>query len=103
MTERALDAHGSSSAVRVQKSRYSNNGVRFQKGDRGRRIVHIDLPRLYRRDKIGGERIGVYFQAETERGLWAQTGADAAELRADDRLVQPQLIAPKGFIAERVV
>src|SRR2546426_342371 len=100
MTERALDAHGPQVAAFVEDAGHSHYGVELQERHRRGRVVEIDLAGLQLLDQGGWQGVDVHLQADGERGLRADAGADAAVPLAGDRLVQMERVSPERLAAE---
>ena len=63
----------------------------------------LTLPALICFFKAVRQRVGVDLEADGQRGLRRDAGADAAVLLAGDGLVQLKRVAPEGLAAEGVV
>ena len=87
----------------VEEALDADDRVQLQERERRRRTVEVDLAALELRLEVPRERIDVDLQAGDGEGrLRADTGADASESGALDRLVQLELAAPVVLVAEGV-
>src|SRR5215204_935405 len=86
----------------VEDASHADDGAELQQAKRDRRIVEVDLAGADGIRDSGWNRIAVDLEADGERGLRTHTGADAAEVRALEGVVQPELVAPKGLAAKGV-
>ena len=103
MAEGAGDADRAERATVVEEALDADDRVQLQERERGRRTVEVDLALLELRLEVPREGIDVDLQAgDGERRLRADTGADASEGGALDRLVQLELAAPVVLVAEGV-
>ena len=93
MAQRARDAEPRDGVGGVDAGLHADDGVQREQGDRGRRVVQVDLPRLELRHQCGGERVHVHLEPDAECGL----GADAL-----DHLVHLERIGPERLVAEGV-
>jgi hypothetical protein len=103
MAESAGDADRAERATRVEDALDADNRVQLQESERGRSTVEIDLSMPELRLELSREGIDVDLQAgDCEGRLRADTGADASEGGALDRLVQLEHAAPVVLVAESV-
>ena len=87
----------------VEEALDADDRVQLQERKCRRRAVEVDLAPPELRRAVGRQRVDVDLQAgDGERRLRADTGADAAEIGAFDRLVQLELAAPVVLVAEGV-
>src|SRR5579864_1819262 len=103
MANGAGDADRSERTALVEEALDAEDSVQLQKGERGRRTVEVDLAELEAHLEVPREGIDVDFQAGDGKGrLRADTGPNASEGGALDRLVQPERAAPVVLVAEGV-
>jgi hypothetical protein len=93
VAQRAGDAHRRQVARRVEEADDAEHGVLLDERQRDRRIVEVHAAVLQRLELRARERVGVDLEPEPERGRRAQRR---------HRLVEVELTAPEGLIAERV-
>jgi hypothetical protein len=102
VAERALDTDRPEAPVVLEEPADADHGVELEERQGGRGIVEVHPAALELTADLLREGVGVDLQTDAHRGLRAYAGADATKLRALDRLVQLQRIAPERLVAERV-
>src|SRR5438093_7125417 len=88
----------------VEHTGDADHRAQLQQRQGGGWIIQVYLPRLNGFHHRGRECVRVDLQANFERGVRANSQADAArKLRSFERLVQANGVAEESFTAERVV
>ena len=98
VAERALNAHRLEAAVGIGKSRDADHCVQLEKGDRRGRVFQVDFPGLELLLQSVRERVHVHLEADVQRGLRRDAGADAAVPLARDGFVQLEGVAPEASL-----
>jgi hypothetical protein len=101
MAQRALDADRLQRGIALEEAGESDHGVRLEKRERAGGTVEVE-PAGVQRTVRAVQRIGIDLQPQGERGTRRDAGAHPAEGAAFDRPVQPERVAPEGFVAEGV-
>ena len=102
MTQGALDPDRLQSAVPFPLGGDTDHRVGVEKGQRHRWIIQVDASLTDRGQRCARQRLGIDLQADTERRGGGESGSDATEPRAFDRLVKPQRAAPEPLVAEGI-
>src|SRR4051812_111061 len=102
MTKRAGDTDTDEVLVLVEDAAHAHHGVGPQQLQRGLGAVKRDGALAHDLHQQLRDARDVGLEAGLERLVRAQTGADAAQLLAENRSVKLELAAPEGLAAERV-
>src|ERR1051326_458139 len=102
MAKRTRDADRLQTAINVEISFHTDDCVELQQRERRAGIVEVHAPVPQLRDQRLRQRVCIAFQSDRESRRGADTRTNAAEVRAFNRAMQLQRVAPKGLVAERV-
>ena len=100
---RTGETHRRQPATAVEEALDADDGIQLQQRQRHRRVVQVDLAGLDRGRRLLRDRRRVDLEPGGQRGFRAEARADAAVLRAGDRAMQLQRVAPERLVSERVV
>jgi hypothetical protein len=103
VAEGALDAERAEPAILVEETGDPDDGVGAQQFQCRLWVVETDRAALEDFDERLRHGADIDLQAELQRLTGGDAGADAAEPRAGDRLMQLQLVAPERLAPEGVV
>ena len=100
MAKRTLNPYRLEAVIRVEEPCDTDHRIELQERESDCRVIKVHLTLLELFDERCGERIDIDFQADGQRGLWAQAGTDTSKFCSLDRLMEFKRISPESLVVE---